>query len=190
MTGGRSRTVRQGLRPATILVLFAAMALLGACKRADMTQQDRQSTWDRNAFFANGSTMQPPVAGTVARAEPNRPVPQPRVITASLVARGHERFDIFCSPCHGRAGDGLSMVVSRGFPQPPDLASPDLRQARAQHIYDVITQGQGAMYSYADRVPPADRWAIAAYVRALQAARATDVAELGPEDRAHLASSP
>ncbi len=90
--------------------------LLGACDRANMAAQDKSQTWDENQFFPDKSTMRQPVPGTVARDAPNVPVAQPAVITAALVARGHERFDIFCSPCHGLSGDGKGMIVQRGFP--------------------------------------------------------------------------
>ena len=130
--------------------------------------------------------MQLPVAGTVPRDEPNRPVPQPPVITASLIERGHARFDIFCTPCHGYAGRADGMIVQRGFPKPPRFTDDRLMKAKARHFYDVITDGKGAMFSYADRVPPADRWAIAAYIRALQLSQAPTVAALSTDDRKKL----
>jgi mono/diheme cytochrome c family protein len=89
-------------------------------------------------------------------------------MSLALVKRGQERFDIFCSVCHGYTGDGDGMVVQRGFPHPPSFHSPRLIAAPDQHFVDVITNGHGVMYSYADRVPVADRWAITAYIRALQ----------------------
>jgi len=94
----------------------------------------------------------------------------PPPVTAELLARGRERYDIFCAPCHGLTGQGEGRVVQRGFPQPPSYLSARLRQAPGRHVFDVITNGYGVMYPYADRVPVADRWAIVAYVRALQAA--------------------
>ena len=118
-----------------------------------MVAQDKADTWDKNAFFADGSTMRQPVQGTVARDAPNEAVPQPAAITQALIERGHERFDIFCSPCHGLSGDGQGMIVKRGFPKPPDLAIERLRKAKAQYLYDVITRGHGVMYGYGDRVP-------------------------------------
>lgn len=92
----------------------------------------------------------------------------PLPLTASLLRRGRERFDIYCAPCHGRSGDGQGMVVQRGFPAPPSFHTDKLRLAPDSHFYQVITHGYGVMYPYADRVAPADRWAIVAYVRALQ----------------------
>lgn len=177
-------------RAGTIPFAFALMLALAGCDRADMVAQDKAQTWDKSTVFADQSSMRPPVPGAVARDEPNQPVPQPATITAALIARGHERYDIFCSPCHGVTGDGLGMIVQRGFPRPPALALDRLKQAKASYIYDVITNGHGVMYSYADRVPPADRWAIIAYVRALQQSQGATVAGLPDEDKAKLESQP
>jgi mono/diheme cytochrome c family protein len=92
-------------------------------------------------------------------------------MTLPLIERGRERFNINCAPCHGFAGDGDGMIVSRGFPQPPSYHIDRLRSAPDGHFYDVISNGYGVMYSYADRVEPRDRWAITAYIRALQRTR-------------------
>ncbi|WP_371824444.1 cytochrome c [Methylocystis sp. MJC1] len=89
-------------------------------------------------------------------------------ISITLLERGRERYNIYCAPCHGANGDGKGMIVQRGFPAPPSYHIQRLRDAPPQHFFDVITQGFGAMYSYAERVRPVDRWAIAAYIRALQ----------------------
>ena len=111
--------------------------------------------------------MEPP-PGTVARDYAPEPPPPP--VTLALLERGRERFDIYCAVCHGFTGYGDGMVVQRGFPAPPSYHIERLRRAPIQHFYDVITNGYGIMYSYAQRVAPADRWAIVAYIRALQAA--------------------
>jgi mono/diheme cytochrome c family protein len=95
-------------------------------------------------------------------------------VTAPLLARGRERYAIYCVPCHGETGRGDGAIVQRGFPPPPDLARADLRQASAQQLYDAISNGYGLMYPFSDRVAPADRWAIVAYLRALQLARNGD----------------
>ena len=107
-------------------------------------------------------------------------------LTLALVQRGRERFDIACAPCHGRTGDGHGMIVERGFPAPPAFAIDRLRAAPAQHFYDVISQGYGAMFSYAERVAPRDRWAIAAYIRALQASGNARLADVPAEQRQRL----
>ena len=168
------------------LLALAVLATLAGCKRADMYTQGSSRTWDRNAFFKNGSSMQAPIGGTVARNAPNGPANEPQTIDAALLARGEERYGIFCTPCHGRAGNGEGMIVQRGFPHPPSFVDGTLRTAKAEVFYDVITNGYGAMYSYADRVTPADRWAIIAYIRALQLSQNSAPEALPPEDRSHL----
>ena len=110
----------------------------------------------------------------------------PFPITREVLARGRERFDIYCAPCHGRTGEGNGMIVQRGFPVPPSFHIDRLREAPVGHFVDAITRGYGIMYSYAARVAPADRWAIAAYIRALQLSREATVADLTPEQRAKL----
>ena len=122
-----------------------------------------------------------PPPHTVARDQPLKPPSAPPV-TMALLERGRERFDINCAPCHGRTGDGNGMIVQRGFPHPPSYFIDRLRNVPPQHFYDVITHGYGVMYSYADRVEPADRWAIAAYIRALQASASASVSEV-PSDK-------
>jgi mono/diheme cytochrome c family protein len=168
------------LAPLLLLLMTAT------CAREDMFDQQREAPWSRSAFFRDHMTMRHPVAGTVARNAPDEAVPQPVVITAAMLARGQQRFGIDCVPCHGQAGDGRGTVVERGFPRPPALFSDDLIKARAQHFYDVITNGHGVMYSYADRVSPADRWAIIAYIRALQRSQRAQVASLPEQDQQAL----
>jgi mono/diheme cytochrome c family protein len=103
-----------------------------------------------------------------------------------LLQRGRERFGIYCAPCHGPTGDGHGMIVQRGFPAPPPYTSDRLLTMPTSHFVDVITNGYGVMFSYADRVAPEDRWAIAAYIRALQQSQHAEVASLPPELRAKL----
>ena len=178
------------MSPLLRLGALGLLALVSACKREDMYTQDRYQTWDRNSFFPNGQSMRKPVQGTVARDMPNPPAPAPTTIDAALLDRGHERFEIFCTPCHGRAGNGEGMIVQRGFPHPPSLVEGKLREAKLQLFYDTITNGHGAMYSYADRVSPADRWAIIAYIRALQLSQGATASSLPAEDQAKLAALP
>ena len=166
-----------------------ALLLLAGCKKEDMYTQRKYETWDRDALAPKESTERPPVPGTLAQEQPDREVAQPALMTAALLARGQERYTIFCTPCHGASGDGWGMIVQRGFPHPPDLASEKLEKAPARLFYETITHGHGAMYSYAARVPPADRWAIAAYIRALQLSRDAPVASLPEQDRAQLAQA-
>jgi mono/diheme cytochrome c family protein len=165
----------------------AALALLlslVACNQ-NMDEQKKLPPYRASDLFG-GLAMLLPVPGTVARDAEPESAPQPPAITASLLARGRDRFDIYCTPCHGRIGNGQGMVVQRGFPAPPSFHTDRLRAAPAQHFYDVITNGHGAMYSYAARVAPADRWAIIAYIRALQASQHEAVASLPPEQRQAL----
>jgi mono/diheme cytochrome c family protein len=107
-----------------------------------------------------------------------------------LLARGQQRFGIYCAPCHGFGGDGDGMIVQRGMPRPPSFHSARLRTAPDAHFMAVITQGYGVMYSYADRVAPRDRWAIIAYIRALQLSRNAPVAELPEALRKRLNVAP
>ena len=132
---------------------------------------------------ANWPALPPP--GIVARDEALKP-PAPPPVTMALLERGQERFDIYCAPCHSRAGDGQGMIVQRGFPAPPSYYIKRLRDAPVQHFYDVITNGYGAMFSYADRVAPADRWAITAYIRALQASASASLADVPADQRRSL----
>ena len=174
------------MRGSQLLLVTALLALaVGGCKRQDMYTQNRVQTWDRSRFFADGRGMRAPVPGTVAR-ETTPPAAPPTVIDAALLARGQERFDIFCAPCHGRAGDGHGMIVERGFPAPTPLTASPLRDAPAARFYAAMTKGYGEMAPFADRIDPPDRWAIVAYIRALQRSQNTEVASLPPADRARL----
>jgi mono/diheme cytochrome c family protein len=120
---------------------------------------------------------------------PPRLATNPLPIDRQTLERGRERFDIYCSPCHSIAGDGDGMVARRGFPNPPSYHTDRLRNAPDAHFYSVITNGYGMMYSYADRVAPNDRWAIIAYIRALQLSQNARVADVPPEHRADLAKT-
>lgn len=156
------------MRGAALLLLFLA----GCGQNLTMNDQRKYAEWERGRLFRNDRVVQAPPAGTVARAaEPADPLVLRPPMTLALVKRGRERFGIFCTPCHGESGDGDGIVVQRGFPHPPDYADPRLVSAPDRYFYDVISHGHGAMYSYADRVPPKDRWAITAYIRALQRSR-------------------
>jgi mono/diheme cytochrome c family protein len=114
----------------------------------------------------------------------------PLPLSRALLERGRGRYAIYCAPCHGLAGDGDGMIVRRGFPAPPSYHTDRLRAAPDSHFYQVISHGYGVMYPYADRVAPADRWAIVAYIRALQLSRHAPRARLAADDLAHLAGAP
>jgi mono/diheme cytochrome c family protein len=125
----------------------------------------------------------PVPANTVPwRAQPDQAPP----LTLALIERGQARFRSFCTPCHSELGDGDGMIVQRGFSPPPSYHSAELRKAPTSHFYEVITHGYGAMYAFDYRVPPDDRWAIAAYIRALQRSTAGKLDDLSPEQRAQL----
>lgn len=179
------------MSPRILLCLLLA-ALAAGCGEQEMAEQQRLDRWERTSLFADGKVAQLPVEGTVPRghAEQQAALDRQPPMTAQLLERGRERFGIFCAPCHGPAGLGDGIVVQRGFPPPPSYLLERLRTAPPGYIVDVITHGFGAMYAYADRVPPADRWAIAAYVEALQLAQHAEVAVLPDSDRQHLAALP
>jgi mono/diheme cytochrome c family protein len=169
------------MRGALLLLAGITLALV-ACD--NMANQPKRLPYEAYRGEEGGVADRLPPAGTVARDDV--PAPKPPPVTAALLARGEERFNIYCAPCHARLGDGNGMIVQRGFPKPPSYHIDRLRQAPSQHFYDVITDGYGAMYSYAARVAPADRWAIVAYIRALQASQHATVADVPDDERSAL----
>ena len=159
-----------------------------------MHDAPRYEPYERSDFFGDGRSMRPQVAGTVARGQLREdtaffagksgtafvatiPVP----VTAELVQRGRQRFEIYCAPCHGAAGRGDGIVVRRGYRAPSSFHIDRLRAQPDGYFYDVITNGFGAMPDYAAQVRPADRWAIVAYMRALQLSQHAPMAGLSPE---------
>jgi mono/diheme cytochrome c family protein len=173
---------------------MAGLLALGGC-RQDMHNQPKYIPLRESDFFADNRSERPFVDGTVARGavEGNELLDTGKVngelatvfpfpVTAEVMQRGQERFNIFCSPCHARTGDGDGMVVRRGFRAPPSLHVDRLRQAPPGHFFDVITNGFGAMPDYKQQVPVRDRWAIVAYIRALQATTAAGVGDV-PNDK-------
>jgi mono/diheme cytochrome c family protein len=187
------------IRHFQLLALCAASVAISGCRR-DMFNQPSGKPLEPSEFFQdNHMASRPLVPNTVARGHLNEdeifftgkrgtnlvtglPVP----LSRELLDRGRERFDIYCAVCHGRTGEGNGMIVQRGFPTPPSFHIDRLRQAPIGHFFDVITQGYGIMYSYAERVDPADRWAISAYIRALQVSRNATLADLTPAERSRL----
>jgi mono/diheme cytochrome c family protein len=160
--------------------LGAAILFASAC-RNDMHNQPRYKTYAETDFFGDGRSQRPVIEDTVARGQLHLDEARytgkvngkdvetmPIQITKEDVARGQERFNIYCSPCHGRVGNGRGMIVSRGLRQPPSYHEERLLNAPIGHFFDVMSNGYGSMYSYASRVAVDDRWRIAAYIRALQ----------------------
>ena len=172
------------------LVLAATFALvamaLGGCDLT-MTRQPKYGPQAAAALFANGTSAQLPPEGTVsqdAQADAQAAATPPPV-TLALVQRGAERHEIFCQPCHGVSGAGDGIIVARGFPRPPAYWDQKVAAAPPQHLFDVITHGYGVMYPYAERIPPADRWAIVAYVRALEVAHGRGAPDVPPPAGSH-----
>jgi mono/diheme cytochrome c family protein len=175
-----------------LLALLAAVSIsLTGCEKLARNMYDgaKQKPLRPSEHFDDGNSSRPRVEGTVeynrgvlaatssgwagrererARLEAERAKAIPYPITMQLLERGRERFDIYCAPCHSRLGDGDGRIARRGFPHPPSYHIDRLRKAPDRHFYDVMTNGYGVMYPYRDRVSPEDRWAIVAYIRALQ----------------------
>ena len=176
--------VRPALRARMMLVLVLVTLCCSVGCRRGMFDNSRLKPLEKSEFFRNNASARPLVAHTIPRGHleedehfytgkhgTNLVEAFPFPITAEALNRGRERFEIYCSVCHGRTGEGNGMIVQRGFPQPPSFQIDRLREAPIGHFFDVITRGYGVMYPYANRVDVADRWAIAAYIRALQLSR-------------------
>jgi mono/diheme cytochrome c family protein len=183
-----------------MLAVLGLLFVSAGC-RLDMHVQPRYNPYDPTDFFGDGQSARLPVPGTFPRGEltlgprellytgkvggqPSEAFPDP--VTKEIVERGRERYNVFCSPCHGFSGEGDGMIVQRGFRHPPSLHDDRLRTAPAGHYFDVITNGLGVMYPYGYRVPPRDRWAIIAYIRALQLSRQVPIADVPDAERAKL----
>ena len=180
------------------VVLLVSLCLCAGC-RLEMHNQPKREPYQSSKFFPDRAASRPLIVGTVPRGAlrtnqvfyaalrgTNLVDEIPIKVTRELLQRGQERFDIYCAVCHGPAGDGNGMIVQRGFPPPPSFALERLRQAPVGHFYRVITDGYGIMFPYATRVAPEDRWAIAAYIRALQLSTTYRLAELPEVARAKL----
>jgi hypothetical protein len=179
------------------------LVFLSGCG-SELYNQPKYKTFAASDFFDDGSSARPLVAGTVPRGDPRErgqaseelfttgktagklAVEIPFHVDRSVLERGQERYRIFCTPCHSELGDGQGMIVRRGFNPPPSFHKDELRKEPIGHFFDVMTRGHGTMYSYAWRIPPRDRWAIAAYIRALQLSQHALAADLTSEDRSQL----
>jgi mono/diheme cytochrome c family protein len=195
----------------TPLAALVALAVLSGCERAkqDMYDQARYKPYAKSQLFEDGASARTAPEGTQPRARgafaessggrvggeavqtdiaAERARSNPYPVDLALLRRGQEHYTIYCMPCHSPAGDGDGLVVRRGFPPPPTYHQDRLRNAPDRHLYDVIRNGYGVMVSYGDRVEPADRWAIVAYIRALQLSQYAQVAKLPADTRARLAA--
>jgi len=177
-------------RPTSVVAI--AVAVLAGCEQPEMANQPRYEAGEAAPDWPDDQSARQPVGGTIARNDRVEPAPRtlPMAVDRALLKRGRERFEIFCTPCHGYTGYGNGMIVQRGYPPPPSLHSQRLRDVRPRHIYNVITDGYGVMYSYADRVPARDRWAIAAYIEALQLSQNARPQDLTAGQRQRLEPAP
>jgi mono/diheme cytochrome c family protein len=182
--------------------IIAACLLVAGC-RQDMHDGPSYDPLQESTFFADGRASRVLVANTVARGQLREDehfytgkingqlaAEFPMPVTADVMARGQERFNVFCSPCHGRTGEGNGMIVQRGFRQPPSYHEDRLLDAPPGHFFDVMTNGFGAMQDYSAQVIPADRWAIAAYIRALQFSRRATMVDVPADRRAEMDAAP
>lgn len=183
----------------TIAGLGLVMLLAGC--RLDMHDQPKFKPLRMSDFYADLRSSRAPEPGTIARGElradtyfytgmingnPGDVMPFP--VTKAVLERGRQRFNIYCAPCHSRVGDGNGMIVQRGYRRPPSYHIDRLRNAPLGHFFDVITNGFGAMPDYAAQVPARDRWAIIAYIRALQLSQEAPLGLVPPEERDRLLS--
>ena len=192
------RTELSHLRPVALAAVLCGAAFLTAC-RQDMQDQPKYIPLRPSTFFADGRSERPLVEGTVARGHLDADTvfytgkiagkavdAFPFPITRAVLDRGQQRFNIYCSPCHDRLGNGLGMIVRRGYRRPPSYHTDRLRQTSVGYMFDVITNGFGAMPDYAAQIEPYDRWAIVAYVRTLQYSQNASVNDVPPEARGQL----
>ena len=183
-----------------IVVALLVLALPAAGCRMDMHDQPKLQPYEKSAFFPDGRAARPLPAGTVARgrleadswfyegktATGEMVAIFPAPVTRDDLARGRERYDVYCSPCHDRTGSGNGMIVQRGYVQPTSFHVDRLRSAPVGHYFNAITNGFGVMPSYAKQIPAGDRWAIVAYIKALQLSQNAKLADVPPEDVARL----
>jgi len=183
----------------TVLTLGALLVLNG-CARNDMHDQPKYKPQRASIFFADGRSGRPEPEGTIARGSLDEDTVYytgkdaagadvdtfPIAVDRTFIERGQQRYEVYCSPCHGRIGNGLGMIVRRGFKQPPSYHIDRLRNAPVGHFFDVVTNGYGAMLNYASQIQVRDRWAIIAYIRALQYSQNANINDLPAEARARV----
>jgi mono/diheme cytochrome c family protein len=184
------------VRIVALLLAAACVFAISGCDemRQDMATQPKARPLSPSDFFPDGRSERPLLENTVARgslsndeymvAKDSNAFPLP--VNQALLERGKDRYGAFCTPCHGLQGDGNGMVALRGMKHPPSYHTDRLRESPNGYFYDVISNGFGQMYGYAAQIPPRDRWAIVAYVRALQLSRDARASELPAELRQKL----
>lgn len=191
---------RPSVSPAVLLVALTATLLLGGCRPPQkMADQPKYDPYTASDFFPDGQSARPSIAGTVARGhlheesflnsgKLNGVIAEgyPFAVTGEVLARGRQRFDIYCSECHGRLGRGDGMIVRRGYRRPPSFHTRLLRSQPSGHYFDVMTNGFGAMPQYGTMIPADDRWAITAYIRALQMSQNATMADVPQSEQARL----
>jgi hypothetical protein len=184
--------------PLRICALGSLFLLAGCSLKQDMAQQPKNRPLSPSDFFTDGRSARPLVENTVPRGTlvleelsiPKDSNAFPLPLTTELLERGENRYKVFCTPCHGLQGDGNGMVAMRGMKHPPSYHQDRLRQAPNGYIYDVITNGFGAMFGYSAQIAPGDRWAIVAYLRALQLSRNAKISDLPPDVREKVLHPP
>jgi mono/diheme cytochrome c family protein len=183
--------------------VLATLAIGGVGCRQDMHDQPKYTPYRKSDFFGDGRSARPLVSGTVARGQLREDLlfasgksgtvfadAFPMPVDEALLRRGQERYRIYCAPCHGLLGRGDGVIVRRGYRQPSSFHVDRLRQQPAGYFFDVISHGFGAMPDYAAQIALKDRWAVVAYVRALQLSQNATLADVPPEARAQLPGAP
>jgi mono/diheme cytochrome c family protein len=184
-------------------LLLGCVVLSGCGVRLDMHVQPKMKPLRQSDFYADGRGSRPLLPNTVARGELREDTyyytgmmngkegdVMPFTATEEVLKRGQERYNIYCSPCHSRVGDGNGMIVQRGYRRPPSYLDPKLLNAPIGHFYDVTSHGFGVMPDYSAQVDPYDRWAIAAYIRALQFSQTAPAALAAGKTMANVAPAP
>lgn len=184
------------------VAVLALLTLAVGCRQR-MADQPAPRPLTPSQFFADGQASRPLVEGAVARGDLDEDEALhtgkaggqfveefPVGVSRAMLDRGHERYDIYCSPCHDKVGEGKGVVVQRGFPQPPSFHTQRLRDARPGYVFDVISKGFGRMPSYGPQVPVADRWAIVAYLRALQRSQNATLDDVPATEKTALLEGP
>jgi len=193
---GKARGMPFGARPWP--AFWGAIVLVVSC-RQDMHDQPRYKPLAKSDFFSDQRASRPLIPDTVARGHLKDDTHLyegktkdgfvstfPFPVTEAILRRGQERYEIFCTPCHGQTGQGNGIVVERGYPQPPSFHIDRLRDERVGYLFDVISRGFGRMPDYAPQIPVVDRWAIVSYIRALQLSQHATLEDVPPDKRPEL----